>query len=250
MAPPWASRPHCRRAGAGGVCRPGPGHGVAPPGRQPVVRRWRALPRPGAWMDTFRRPWPSPCLPPWCGWCGCWASKAASMGGLLLILLVGLACWPGRWPGPHGAVQGAFTVAAWLCCWAFGPTSRMASGGSPSQRHGHRRKGWQPWAPGAAETWWPAVARCLWDFTAAWCVTCQYNKKPPANSEVLADLHVKNVALLRRLDPPRPRHHRRPGPAGPQRVPVAGSPPRQAPVVLGPVLSVDEVQHHRAVGGS
>ena len=38
----------------------------------------RALPRPGAWMDTFRRSWPSPCSPPWCGCCGCWASKAAS----------------------------------------------------------------------------------------------------------------------------------------------------------------------------
>ena len=43
------------RAGAGGVCSPGPGSGVALPGRQPVARRGRALPRPGAWMDTFRR---------------------------------------------------------------------------------------------------------------------------------------------------------------------------------------------------
>jgi thiol:disulfide interchange protein DsbD len=36
------------------------------------------------------------------------------------------------------------------------------------------------------------------DFTAAWCVTCQYNKKTTlSNPEVLSDLRVKNVALLR-----------------------------------------------------
>jgi hypothetical protein len=36
------------------------------------------------------------------------------------------------------------------------------------------------------------------DFTAAWCVTCQYNKKTTlANAAVLADLHAKKVHLLR-----------------------------------------------------
>jgi thiol:disulfide interchange protein len=36
------------------------------------------------------------------------------------------------------------------------------------------------------------------DFTAAWCVTCQYNKKTTlSNAEVLADFEAKNVALLR-----------------------------------------------------
>ena len=36
------------------------------------------------------------------------------------------------------------------------------------------------------------------DFTAAWCVTCQYNKKTTlATPDVLADLAAKNVALLR-----------------------------------------------------
>ena len=36
------------------------------------------------------------------------------------------------------------------------------------------------------------------DFTAAWCVTCQYNKKTTlANADVLADLSAKKVALLR-----------------------------------------------------
>jgi thiol:disulfide interchange protein DsbD len=36
------------------------------------------------------------------------------------------------------------------------------------------------------------------DFTAAWCVTCQYNKKTTlANAEVLADFAARKVTLLR-----------------------------------------------------
>jgi thiol:disulfide interchange protein DsbD len=36
------------------------------------------------------------------------------------------------------------------------------------------------------------------DFTAAWCITCQYNKKTTlSNSDVLADFAAKGVTLLR-----------------------------------------------------
>jgi thiol:disulfide interchange protein DsbD len=36
------------------------------------------------------------------------------------------------------------------------------------------------------------------DFTAAWCITCQYNKKTTlANADVLADFSAKKVTLLR-----------------------------------------------------
>ena len=36
------------------------------------------------------------------------------------------------------------------------------------------------------------------DFSAAWCVTCQYNEKSTlANAAVLADFDAKNVTLLR-----------------------------------------------------
>jgi thiol:disulfide interchange protein DsbD len=36
------------------------------------------------------------------------------------------------------------------------------------------------------------------DFTAAWCVTCQYNKRTTlADVSVLGDMAGKNVALLR-----------------------------------------------------
>ena len=83
------------------------------------------------------------------------------------------------------------------------------------------------------------------DFTAAWCVTCQYNKKTTlSNPAVLADLAAKNVILLRadwtRRDPAITAALRQLGRNG---VPVyvvyqSG----KAPVVLSEILSVREVR--------
>ena len=82
------------------------------------------------------------------------------------------------------------------------------------------------------------------DFTAAWCVTCQYNKKTTlANQQVLAAWKRENVALLRadwtRRDPAITAALAALGRNG---VPVyvfyrKGS----APVVLSEVLGVEEV---------
>ncbi|MCY1176268.1 Thiol:disulfide interchange protein DsbD [compost metagenome] len=83
------------------------------------------------------------------------------------------------------------------------------------------------------------------DFTAAWCVTCQYNKKTTlANPAVMAGLAAKNVALLRadwtRRDPAVTDALDQLGRNG---VPLyvlyqTGRPP----VVLSEILSVDEVR--------
>jgi thiol:disulfide interchange protein DsbD len=83
------------------------------------------------------------------------------------------------------------------------------------------------------------------DFTAAWCVTCQYNKKTTlVNAEVLADFDSKKVTLLRadwtRRDPAITAALSQLGRNG---VPVyvlykAG----QTPVVLSEILSVGEVR--------
>lgn len=82
------------------------------------------------------------------------------------------------------------------------------------------------------------------DFTAAWCVTCQYNHKTTlANPAVMADLSAKNVALVRadwtRRDPITAAL----GQLGRNGVPLYvlyqnGRPP----VVLSEILSVDEVR--------
>ena len=83
------------------------------------------------------------------------------------------------------------------------------------------------------------------DFTAAWCVTCQYNKKTTlANADVLADLSAKKVALLRadwtRRDPAITAALAQLGRNG---VPVyVFYKQGRAPVVLSEILRVEEVR--------
>jgi thiol:disulfide interchange protein DsbD len=83
------------------------------------------------------------------------------------------------------------------------------------------------------------------DFTAAWCVTCQYNKSTTlANPEVLADFAARQVTLMRadwtRRDPTITAALAQLGRNG---VPVyvlyqAG----RAPVVMSEILSTAEVR--------
>jgi thiol:disulfide interchange protein DsbD len=104
---------------------------------------------------------------------------------------------------------------------------------------------WQAWAPGRVEQELASGRPVFVDFTAAWCVTCQYNKKTTlANADVLADLAAKKVTLLRadwtRRDPAITAALSQLGRNG---VPVyvvyqTGS----APVLMSEILSVQEVR--------
>ena len=115
----------------------------------------------------------------------------------------------------------------------------------PSTQVGSSQNGWQPWEPGRVDQILATGQPVFVDFTAAWCVTCQYNKKTTlSNKDVLADLDAKKVVLLRadwtRRDPAITAALQQLGRNG---VPVyvfykAGS----TPVVLSEILSVDEVR--------
>ncbi|QDL36151.1 protein-disulfide reductase DsbD family protein [Rhodoferax sediminis] len=224
------------------------GFGMALPylaaGLVPAVAR--LLPRPGAWMATFRHlmAFPMFATVAWLVWV-LGQQSGIDGAGALLALLVALSAvlWAFTLAGRSRIVIATLSIAGFaLLAAAIGPNITKPLESAPTVAAGAR---WQPWEPGRVDQ---IVARgqpVFVDFTAAWCVTCQYNRKTTlTNAAVLADLAAKNVVLLRadwtRRDPAISAAIGQLGRSG---VPVyVMYKPGSAPQVLPEVLSVDEVR--------
>ena len=205
----------------------------------------RALPRPGAWMVTFKQlmAFPMFATVAWLVWVLGQQSGIDGAGALLaLLVLLSLAVWALGLKGT--ARRGIATFSIALCAlgiWTIGPNIIKpvpTAATAASSR-------WQDWQPGRVTELTAQGQSVFVDFTAAWCVTCQYNKKTTlANADVLADMDAKKVALLRadwtRRDPAVTQALAELGRSG---VPVyVFYKPGRAPVVLSEILSVQDVR--------
>ena len=220
----------------------------------PAVVGW--LPRPGAWMDTFRRGMAFPMFATvaWLVWVLGQQSGIDGAGALLALLVAGSAVvWALTLRGRTRWVVASVLIAAsaWLAS-AIGPNvtkpadfSALAAvpstGTSPGNAIG---PDWQPWSAERVAELTAAGRPVFVDFTAAWCVTCQYNKRTTlANAAVQADFAARGVALLRadwtRRDPQITAALAQLGRSG---VPVyVLHAPGRAPVVMTEILSTAEV---------
>ena len=205
----------------------------------------RVLPRPGAWMVTFKQlmAFPMFATVAWLVWVLGQQSGIDGAGALLgLLVLMALAVWSFSLRGTARRAIAIFSVA--LCAlgiWAIGPNI-VKPAATPAAAAAGR---WQDWQPGRVAQLTSQGQSVFVDFTAAWCVTCQYNKKTTlTDASVLADLDAKNVALLRadwtRRDPAVTQALAKLGRTG---VPVyVFYKPGRAPVVLSEILSVSDVR--------
>ncbi|WP_332814196.1 protein-disulfide reductase DsbD family protein [Ramlibacter sp.] len=206
----------------------------------------RILPRPGPWMDVFRKLMAFPMFATvvWLVWVLGQQSGIDGAGALLALLVaMSLLVWTLTLRGrARVALAGVAGLGLLALGWAALPQLVQAP---PPQQQAARADGdWQPWSQARVEQLVAAGQPVFVDFTAAWCVTCQYNKKTTlADEQVVAALKRQNVALLRadwtRRDPAITAALASLGRSG---VPVyvfyrKGS----APVVLSEVLGVDEV---------
>ncbi|WP_296498051.1 thioredoxin family protein [Rhodoferax sp.] len=206
----------------------------------------KLLPRPGLWMDTFRRAMAFPMFATvvWLVWVLGQQSGIDGASALLALLVaLSLVIWSLTVRGRGRVVIAIISIAIFaLLTGAIGQNVLKITDTTTTATSTDR---WQPWAPGRVDSVLATGVPVFVDFTAAWCVTCQYNKKTTlVNPAVLADLDAKKVTLLRadwtRRDPAITAALSQLGRNG---VPVyviykTG----RAPVVLSEILSVAEVR--------
>jgi thiol:disulfide interchange protein/DsbC/DsbD-like thiol-disulfide interchange protein len=158
----------------------------------------RLLPRPGPWMDIFRKlmAFPMFATVAWLVWV---LGQQSGIDGAaaLLVLLVALSMvvWA---LGLQGRARTVLAAVSLVClgalAWFAGASVTRPAAPATASANGP----WQAWEPGRVDQILASGQPVFVDFTAAWCVTCKYNEKTTlANDDVLAQLSARNVALLR-----------------------------------------------------
>jgi thiol:disulfide interchange protein DsbD len=162
----------------------------------------RRFPRPGPWMETFKQAlaFPLYATVAWLAWVlGSQSGNDAVLALLAGLVLVAMGAWMyGRFehsPGPWRAAVALILAAAGVAvAW---PTSQPpAQAGALATREGELP--WQEWSPEKVGELTSRGQAVFVDFTAAWCVTCQVNKRVALNNErVVKAFGERSVVPLR-----------------------------------------------------
>ncbi|MET0440761.1 MAG: thioredoxin family protein, partial [Casimicrobiaceae bacterium] len=165
----------------------------------------RMLPRPGAWMVRLKQllAFPLYATVAWLAWVlGAQVDNDAVMRLMVTLVIVAFALW--AWRAFRGGGSRAFSVAAPIALalavvvvWPLLRGDAVASAAAAA-RPAVGDTGWQPWSPGRVAELTRAGKPVFVDFTAAWCVTCQVNKRLVLNdASVRAAFARRDVALVR-----------------------------------------------------
>ncbi len=161
----------------------------------------RRVPRPGRWMETLKQVLAFPLFLTvvWLAWV---LGKQAGVDAVARLLagltLVAAALWMvGRWrasteTGKLAATIVALVLAVAGCVFAW-------PGNKAAEAVAEEVSGpWKPWSPDAVASARAEGRAVFVDFTAAWCVTCQVNKRLVLESDALqARFEERNVVRLR-----------------------------------------------------
>jgi thiol:disulfide interchange protein DsbD len=140
----------------------------------------RRLPRPGAWMETLRQvlAFPLYATVVWLLWVlGQQSGVDAVARMLFALVLVAAALW--AWTQSGRARRGGRLAARAIAAALLTGALVLGWPDSPGRAPGVAAAGdaWQPWSEQAVAAALAEGRPAFVDFTAAWCVTCQVNKR-------------------------------------------------------------------------
>jgi thiol:disulfide interchange protein DsbD len=154
----------------------------------------RRLPRPGPWMERMKEvlAFPMAATVLWLLWV---LGKQVGMDGMLqvqgaLLLFFG-ALWAFRRAGPFSWILGGLLLVASFGLGAQAARERVEGSVSASAD-------WEPYSAARLTAALDAGEAVFVDFTAAWCLTCQVNKRVVLERERMQDFfRGKGVKLIR-----------------------------------------------------
>ena len=164
---------------------------------------WRRhLPRSGAWMVRFKQFLAFPLYGTviWLAWVlGAQRDNDAVLRLLVVLLAIGLALWAWQVVRTGGARAWSAIAVASLAAGALLAAPLFVHGESTGLKSIARAPdGWLDYSPAKVAELQAGGRTVFVDFTAAWCVTCQVNKRLVLETDdVRAAFARENIALLR-----------------------------------------------------
>ncbi|MDO5653195.1 MAG: protein-disulfide reductase DsbD family protein [Brachymonas sp.] len=159
------------------------------------------LPKPGPWMQTLRRAMVLPILATvvWLAWVlGRQSGMAAVLVLLGLLLLLAGLVWALQGQGRLRFMM-ATGFALALLALGIGQGGQLAAmPATPLVTSGDGV--WQPWSAARVEQALQAGQPVFVDYTADWCMTCQFNKQTVLAREAFTALAAQQGVLLLRAD--------------------------------------------------
>ena len=157
---------------------------------------WRdRLPRPGVWMLRLKQGLAFPMFATvvWLIWVlGLQAGINGAAKALLALVGLGFVIWLGTVLRRRAVVGGLTLAAAVLLAWSW-PAAMSPAEAAPAQA-----SAWKPYNAAAAQALVDQGQPVFVDFTAAWCVSCQVNKRLVLDTATTqADFSAAKVTLMR-----------------------------------------------------